>query len=412
MIERGMDVLADELGIDPVELRRRNFIPADRFPYTTATTLVYDSADYAPAFDKALERVGYGDLRAEQRRRRDVGEVKLLGVGVSTYTEICGLAPSQVLAGVRFGGGGWESAQVRLLPTGRAMVITGTTPHGQGHITSWSQIVADRLGISPDDVEVIYGDTAYAPVGMGTYGSRSLPVGGTAVYLSCDKIVEKARQIAAHHLEANPDDLEFAGGRFSVRGSPDKGITIQEVAFAAFTAHNLPPGLEPSLDEVTVWDPPNFTFPFGAHIAVVEIDSETGKVTLLRYVAVDDCGNVVNPMIVDGQVHGGIAHGVAQALLEEVVYDADGNLLTSTLVDYMIPGAPELPMFDTDRTVTPSPTNPMGVKGVGEAGTIGSSPAIVNAVVDALSHLGVRHIDMPTTPMRVWEVLAAAGRPQ
>jgi carbon-monoxide dehydrogenase large subunit len=410
MIERAMDVLAAELGMDPIELRRKNAVATDRFPYTAISTLIYDSADYGPAIDRALEMVGYDGLRADQKRRRDAGDSTWLGIGVSTYTEICGLAPSQVLGALRFGAGGWESGQVRLLPTGKAMVITGTSPHGQGHATSWSQIVADRLGLTPDDVEVIHGDTAFAPLGLGTYGSRSLAVGGTAVWLSCDKIIDKAKLIAAHQLEVDASDLDFQPPRFSVKGSPDRGVTIQEIAFAAFTAHNLPEGMEPNLDATTVWDPPNFTFPFGAHVAVVEVDSETGKVTLTRYVAVDDCGNVINPMIVDGQVHGGIAQGAAQALFEEVIYDSSGNLLTGTLVDYAIPTAMELPNYDTDRTVTPSPTNPMGVKGVGEAGTIASTPAVVNAVVDALSHLGVRHIDMPCTPVRVWTQIQEATR--
>jgi carbon-monoxide dehydrogenase large subunit len=321
---------------------------------------------------------------------------------------MCGLAPSRVLASLNYGAGGWESATVRLLPTGKAEVVTGATPHGQGHETCWSMIVADRLGIPPEDVEVLHSDTAMSPTGLDTYGSRSLAVGGVAIEIAAQKVLDKARLIAAHQLEANEDDLEFVGGEFRVKGTPSKALAIQAVAFAAFTAHDLPDGLEPNLVEQVTYDPPNFTFPFGTHAAVVEIDEDTGAVHLLDYAAVDDCGNQVNPLIVAGQVHGGIVQGVAQALWEEAVYDEDGQLKNPTMMDYLIPSAAELPSFKLDHTVTPSPTNSLGVKGIGEAGTIGSAPAVINAIVDALSHLGVRDVAMPATPQRLWTTIQEA----
>ena len=293
---------------------------------------------------------------------------------------MCGLAPSRILGALRYGAGGWESISVRVLPTGTVQIMSGTTPHGQGHATTFSQIVADRLGVEVEDVEFLSGDTAVVPTGMDTYGSRSLPVGGVALYHASEKVVDKARQIAAHQLEVSADDLEYEAGRFSVKGSPDKGMHVKEVAFAAWAAHNLPDGMEPGLEANFVYDPPNFSWPAGCHIAVVEVDTETGDVQLDRYVAVDDVGNVINPMIVDGQVHGGIAQGVAQALWEEAVYDESGTLVTGSLLNYLVPSAAELPSFELDRTVTPSPTNPLGVKGVGETGTIASTPAVVNAV--------------------------------
>jgi len=294
-----------------------------------------------------------------------------------------------------------------VLPTGTVQVMSGTTPHGQGHATTFSQIVADRLGVDVGAVEFLAGDTAVVPTGMDTYGSRSLAVGGVALYFASEKVVEKARTIAAHLLEASEDDLEFEAGRFSVKGSPDRGMTVQETAFAAWTAHNLPEGLEPGLEATYVYDPPNFSWPAGCHIAVVEVDTETGDTRLHRYVAIDDVGNVINPMIVDGQVHGGIVQGIAQALWEEAVYDEDGTLVTGSLLNYLVPSAAELPSFELDRTVSPSPTNPLGVKGVGETGAIASTPAVVNAVVDALSPYGVTDIDMPTTPERVWRAIEA-----
>jgi carbon-monoxide dehydrogenase large subunit len=407
-IERAMDALARKVGVDPAEIRRRNFIPSDKFPYNSAPGLVFDSGNYHGALDKALEMAGYEGLRKEQQDRRNSGDTKHLGIGLSSYCEMCGLAPSRVLAALKYGAGGWESASVQLLPTGKVQVVTGTTPHGQGHETSWSQIVADRLGIAADDVEVLHSDTAVSPIGMDTYGSRSLAVGGVAVALATDKVLDKARTIAAHQLEVNQDDLDYVDGSFTVRGSPEKKLAIQTVAFAAFTGHDLPDGLEPNLRAEASFDPPNFTFPFGTHVCVVEVDEETGRVELVKYVAVDDCGNQVNPMIVEGQVHGGIVQGVAQALFEEAVYDEDGNLLTSTLADYLVPSAAEMPSFEVGHTVTPSPSNVLGVKGVGEAGTIASTPAVINAVVDALSPLGVTEIVMPASPQRVWQTIQEA----
>ncbi|MGH9295472.1 MAG: xanthine dehydrogenase family protein molybdopterin-binding subunit, partial [Acidimicrobiales bacterium] len=345
-IERAVDALAGEVGVDPAELRRRNFVRDEQFPYTSVAGLTYDSGRYGLALKKALELAGYDDLRAEQAQRRSAGDRTQLGVGLSSYMEMCGLAPSRVLASLNYTAGGWEAATVRVLPTGKVQVVTGTSPHGQGHETSWSMIVADRLGVSPDDVDVLHSDTAIAPYGLDTYGSRSLPVGGVAVALATDRVIDKAKEIAAHLLEASVDDLELAAGSFRVRGSPGKEVALATVAFEAFTAHNLPDGMEPNLEASVHYDPPNFSFPFGTHVAVVEVDTVTGRVDLTRYVAVDDCGTQVNPLIVEGQVHGGIVQGVAQALFEEAVYDAEGNLLTSTLVDYLVPAASELPSLE------------------------------------------------------------------
>jgi carbon-monoxide dehydrogenase large subunit len=357
---------------------------------------------------KALELADYEEVRAEQRRRREAGDAKQIGIGIGNFTESGGLSPSKVSAAVRLQSGGWEAASVRMLASGKVEVVTGTSPHGQGHVTSWSQIAADALGVDVDHVEVLHGDTAIAPYGRDTYGSRSLPVGGVAVHLACEKVVEKGKKIAAHMLEAAEEDIEFERGRFSVAGSSNRNVTIQNVAAAAYLADNLPEGMEPLLNEDYTFDPPNFTWPYGTHICVVEVDTETGMVTIPKYVAVDDCGPVVNPAIVDGQLHGGIAQGIGQALYEEAVYDDDGNLVTGTMVDYLIPGAPEIPNMILDRTETPSPTNPMGVKGIGESGAIAASPAVVNAVIDALSHEGITHIDMPASPMRVWQTLQEA----
>ncbi|MDP9074801.1 MAG: molybdopterin-dependent oxidoreductase [Actinomycetota bacterium] len=397
-IERGMDALARAVGVDPADIRRRNFVPPDKFPYQSSGTLLYDSGNYEPALDRALELVGYESLRDEQARRREAGSTKHLGVGLSSYVEMCGLAPSRVLSALRYVAGGWEAATVRMLPTGKVQVVTGTSPHGQGHETCWSMIAADKLGVSPDDVEVLHSDTSIAPHGMDSYGSRSLAVGGTAVWLAAEKVIDKARIIAAHQMEAAVADLEFANGIFSVRGSPDQTMALGAVAFEAFTAHNLPDGVEPTLEASSQWDPPNFTFPFGTHVCVVEVDEETGKVEVLKYVAVDDCGTQINPLIIQGQVHGGIVQGAAQALFEEAVYDEDGNLITSSLIDYLVPSANDFPSMVTDTTVTPSPTNPMGVKGVGEAGTIAAAPAVMNAIMDALSPFGITDIDMPASP--------------
>jgi carbon-monoxide dehydrogenase large subunit len=400
-----MDDLARELGMDAAEVRLINLIEPFDEPRTVASGVQYDSGDYERCMRKALEIVDYDGVREEQKRRRESDGVMQIGIGIGNFTESGGLSPSKVAAAVGLGGAGWEAATVRMLASGVVEVVTGTSPHGQGHETAWAQIAADALGVSPDDVEVLHGDTAIAPFGRDTYGSRSLPVGGVAVHLAGGKVVEKARRIAAHMLEAAEDDIEFEGGTFSVAGSPDRRVSIRSVAGEAFLGVNLPEGMEPNLTADHHFDPPNFTWPFGTHICVVEVDTETGKVTIPKYVAVDDCGPIVNPEIVNGQLHGGIAQGIGQALYEEAVYDEDGNPLTSTWLDYMVPGAPEMPNFTLDQTTTPSPTNPMGVKGIGESGAIGSSPAVMNAVIDALSHLGVTHMDMPASPMKVWRAI-------
>jgi aerobic carbon-monoxide dehydrogenase large subunit len=407
-IERSIEALAAKVGVDSAEIRRRNYIAADKFPYESIAGLTYDSGNYEPTLDRALELVDATGRRAEQERRRAAGDKVHLGIGIATYVEMCGLAPSRVLASLNYSAGGWEAATVRVQPTGSVQVVSGTTPHGQGHETTWSQIVADKLGIDPDLVEVLHSDTAISPLGMDTYGSRSLPVGGVAVGMASDAVLAKARLIAAHQLECAEDDLDLVDGSLQVRGTPTKAMTLQEIAFEAFTAHNLPDGMEPNLQGQVTYDPPNFVFPFGTHVAVVEVDEETGLVTLVDYAAVDDCGNQVNPMIVEGQVHGGIVQGAAQALWEEAVYDADGNLRNATLVDYCVPSAAEVPNFKLDHTVTPSPTNPLGVKGIGEAGTIVSTPTVMNAIVDALGPLGVTDVVMPATPERVWNAIQAA----
>ena len=407
-IERAIEALAREVGASPEEIRRRNFIPTDAFPYSSAPGLVFDSGDYEPNLAAALELANVEALRIEQATRRENGDQRQLGIGIATYVEMCGLAPSRILGQLNFGAGGWESATVRVLPTGTVQVITGTAPHGQGHETSWSMLVADRLGIDPDQVEVLHSDTAIAPLGLDTYGSRSLAVGGTAVWHATDKVVEKARRIAAHLMEADEHDLELVDGNFRVRGTPSREMALAEVAFAAFMAHDLPEGTEPNLEAQVSWDPPNFTFPFGTHVAVVEVDTETGAIRLRDYIAVDDCGNQINPLIVEGQVHGGILQGVAQALWEEAVYDEDGQLRTVNLGDYLVPTAAEAPSFTLGSTTTPSPTNPMGAKCIGEAGTIGSAAAVMNAVVDALSPYGITDLDMPASPRRVWHAIQAA----
>ncbi|MEV4889749.1 xanthine dehydrogenase family protein molybdopterin-binding subunit [Nonomuraea sp. NPDC055795] len=404
-IERVMDELAAELNLDPIEVRRRNWIRHEEFPYTTIATLTYDSGNYEAATDKALALFGYDKLRAEQADRRDRGDPVQLGIGVSTYTEMCGIAPSRMLGSLRYGAGGWEHGSVRMLPTGKVEVVTGSSPHGQGHETAWSQIVADALGVPFDDISVIHGDTAISHKGMDTYGSRSLVVGGMAVLAACEKVKEKARKIAAHVLECAPDDIEFSEGTFRVRGT-ESGKTIQELSLATFAAHDLPDGVEPRLDADATVDPENFSYPHGTHLCAIEVDTETGMTKIRSYVAVDDVGKVVNPLIVEGQVHGGIAQGVAQALYEEAVYDAEGNLLTSTMADYLVPSAADLPTFVTDRTETPATSNPLGVKGVGEAGTIASTPAVVNAIVDALRPRGVHDVQMPCTPERIWRALS------
>ncbi|HEY2506391.1 MAG TPA: xanthine dehydrogenase family protein molybdopterin-binding subunit [Streptosporangiaceae bacterium] len=407
-IERMMDELAAELGMEPLQLRERNWIKHEEFPYTTICGLTYDSGNYEAATAKARELFDYDTLRAEQHERNARQDPVRLGIGISTFTEMCGLAPSRVLGSLAYGAGGWEHAAIRMLPTGKVEVVTGSSAHGQGHETAWSQIVADQLGVPFEDIRVLHGDTQVSPKGMDTYGSRSLAVGGIALAQACDKVVAKARVIAAAMLEASADDLEFANGRFAVRGDPEAAKTIQEIALAAFAAHDLPEGVEPSLDSEATYDPDNFSFPHGTHLCATEVDTQTGFVTIRSYVAVDDVGVVVNPLIVEGQVHGGIAQGIAQALYEEGVYDDDGNLVTTTLADYLVPAAPDLPSYRTERTTTPA-SNRLGVKGVGEAGTIASTPAVVNAIVDALRPLGVRDVTMPCTPERVWRAIQAAS---
>jgi aerobic carbon-monoxide dehydrogenase large subunit len=408
LIEIMMDQMADELGMDRLELRRKNFIPKEDFPADVAVGVTYDSGDYHGTLDKLLENIDVEQIKSEAEGLRSHGTYR--GIGFSTYMEICGLAPSRAVgpSGVGLQGGFWESATVRVHPSGSVTVYSGTSPHGQGLDTTFGQIVADRLGISPEQVEIIHGDTGRGPFGMGTYGSRSLAVGGESIVRATDKVVDKAKKIAAHLLEASADDMEVADGQFRVKGSPDKGMPLSDISLTAYVPENIPEDMEPGLEEISFFDPSNFVFPFGAHACVVDVDAETGKVKVVRYSAVDDCGPAINPMIIDGQVHGGITHAIGQALYEQVVYDEGGNLVTSTFVDYAIPTAAEVPSYETDRTETPSPVNTLGVKGVGEAGTIAASPAVVNAVVDALRPLGVTFLDMPLTPMRVWQAIQEA----
>jgi carbon-monoxide dehydrogenase large subunit len=408
VIERVCDLVADSTGLDPAEVRRRNFIQPEDFPYDTGIGMLpYDSGNYAPALEKALQQVGYQDLLNEQEQRRADGSSKLLGIGISSYVEVCGIAPSKWigLSGEGWGAGLWESAEVRVYLTGKVTVTTGSLPHGQGHETTFAQLVSDRLGVRYDDIEIEHSDTKGTPFGFGSYGSRSLAVGGTAIYKSVDKVVEKAKLLAAHMLEAAAEDIEFEDGKAWVKGSPEQAKTIQDIALQAHVAYDLPAGMEPGLEAVTYYDPPNCTFPFGTHVCVVEVDRDTGQVEIVKYVAVDDVGNVINPMIVDGQLHGGIAQGIAQAMYEGAAYADNGELITATMNDYAIPKASMLPTYELDRTVTTTDVNPMGAKGAGEAGTIGSTPAVANAVVDALSHLGVKHLDMPYTPERVWRAM-------
>ena len=407
-IERMMDELAAELDMDPLELREKNWIKHEEFPFTTVAGLEYDSGNYEAATAKAKEMFGYDDLRREQAERRERNDSVQLGIGISTYTEMCGLAPSRVLGALSYGAGGWEHASVRMLASGKVEVITGSSAHGQGHETAWSQIVADRLGVPFEDIEVLHGDTHVAHKGMDTYGSRSLTIGGIAALRAADKVVEKARTVAAHMLEANRDDLEFEGGKFTVRGT-DKSVTIGDVALHTFAAHDMPDEYEPSLDSEATVDPENFSFPHGTHLCAVEVDTETGATNVRSYVCVDDVGSVVNPLIVEGQVHGGVAQGIAQALYEEAIHDESGTLVTGSLVDYLVPSAADLPTFGSDRTETPATSNPLGVKGVGEAGTIASTPAVVNAIVDALRPMGINDVPMPCSPYRVWQAIQSAS---
>jgi aerobic carbon-monoxide dehydrogenase large subunit len=403
-IERLMETLAAELGRDPLEIREQNWIKHEEFPFTTVAGMIYDTGNYEAATAKAKELFGYDELRREQAERRARQDRVQLGIGVCTYVEMCGWAPSRMVGSLSYVGGGWEYAQVRMLPTGKVEVVTGTSPHGQSHETAWSQIAADRLGVPFEDVEVLHGDTAVAARGLDTYGSRSLAVGGIAVAMAADRVVEKAKVIAAHLLEASTDDVEFSGGSFTVRGT-DKGVPIQQVAFAAFDAHNLPEGVEPGIDAEATFDPVNFSLPHGTHLCAADVDTETGRTAIRRYVCVDDVGRVVNPLIVEGQVHGGVAQGIAQALYEGARHDESGTLTTGTFADYLLPSAPDLPPFTTDRTETPSTDNQLGVKGVGETGTIAATPAVVNAIVDALRPWGVDDVEMPATPQRVWRAI-------
>lgn len=413
VIERALDLVADELKLDPVEVRRKNFPTPAEFPFKTATGLFYDSGDYELSLARALEMADYQNMRAEQKRAREQG--RIVGIGVSTYVEICAIGPSQATPA-----GGWESATVRIEPTGKVTILTGASPHGQGQETSFAQLAADELGVDLNDIAVIHGDTSVVQYGIGTFGSRGTAVGGTAVFNAIQKLKEKSTQLAAHLLGVDASSVAFKEGRFSAEaamaaaggngeGSKEAGapasVSIQEVALAAYVAHQIPAGFEPGLSATNFFEPSNFTFPFGTHIVQVEIDRETGQITFQRYVAVDDCGKVLNPMLVDGQVQGGIVQSIGQALYEEAVYDEQGQLVTGTLMDYAIPKASAVPWLELDRTETPSPVNPMGVKGVGEAGTIGATPAIVNAIVDALSPFGVRHIDMPVRPETVWKII-------
>jgi aerobic carbon-monoxide dehydrogenase large subunit len=426
VIERAMDVVAAELKMDPVEVRRKNFPNANEFPFHTATGLDYDSGNYEAALKKALDLSGYQKLREEQQKARQNG--KLIGIGLSSYVEICALGPSQAMPA-----GGWESATVRIEPTGKVTILTGASPHGQGQETSFAQIAADELGVDINDVTVIHGDTGVVQYGIGTFGSRATAVGGTAVLVAIQKLKEKASKIAAHILQADATRLVFENGRYSLTAataaaagvsepvvpvgqapagalpepqtSGRSSLTIQEIALAAYVAKEIPPDTEPGLSATYFFEPKNFTFPFGTHVCVVEVDKETGETKIIKYVAVDDCGKVINPLLVDGQVHGGIVQSIGQALFEEVVYDDQGQLITGELMDYALPKASQVPWFETDRTETPSPVNPLGIKGVGEAGTIGATPSIVNAIVDALSPYGVKHLDMPVRPEKIWRII-------
>jgi len=402
-IERMTDLLAREVKMDPAELRLKNFIPADKFPYRSVLGWEYDSGNYPAALKKAMEKIGYAALRKEQAEKRQRGE--LMGIGISSFTEIVGAGPSKDfdILGIKM----FDSAEIRIHPTGKAIARFGTKSQGQGHETTYAQIVAEELGIPAAHVEVEEGDTDTAPYGLGTYASRSTPTAGAAGAVASRKIRDKARKIAAHLLEVSEEDLVWEVGKFSVKGAPQKSKTIQEIAFAAYTNH--PQGMEAGLEAVSYYDPPNLTFPFGSYICVVDIDRGTGEVHIRRFVAVDDCGNIINPMIVDGQIHGGLTMGMAPALLEEISYDENGNIQGGSFMDYLLPTAMETPKWETDKTVTPSPHHPLGAKGVGESATVGAPPAIVNAVVDALAHLGVRHIDIPITPEKVWRILKENG---
>jgi aerobic carbon-monoxide dehydrogenase large subunit len=409
LLERMIEAGATALKMDAADIRKKNFIPKFDNGYQTKVALNYDSGDYGKAFDRLLSMLDYRKARADQEAARTQG--RLIGIGFSTYIEACSIAPSKVVGSLGAQAGLYESAKVRVHPTGGVTVYTGSHSHGQGHETTFSQLVADELGVPMESIEIVHGDTGAIPFGMGTYGSRSGSVGGTALLMSLNKIKEKCKKIAAHLMEASPNDVEWAGGQWQVKGFADKAVPWGQVALTAYVPHNYPDGLEPGLEETSFYDPSNFCFPFGAHACVVEVDRDTGHVKILRYLAVDDVGKVMNPMIVDGMVHGGIAQGVGQALWEGAVYDG-GQLITGSMMDYPMPKADMLPMYETDRTVTPTPVNPLGVKGAGETGTIAATPTVVNAVIDALAPLGIDHIEtMPLSAERVWTAIKNAKRP-
>jgi carbon-monoxide dehydrogenase large subunit len=408
IVERLVDLVAVQLGMDPADIRRQNFIPPFKEGHTVATGLTYDTGNYVGALDKAMQIADYAKLRQQQKDLR--GQGRHVGIGMGMYAEICGLGPSQVAGAVGFGGGLWESAIVRFHPSGKVHVMVGISPHGQGEETTFAQIVASELGVDVDDVTIFHGDTSQTPMGWGSYGSRSTPVGSGALMGAIVKVRDKAKIVAAHLLEAAVEDMEYADGKFFVKGSPSKAKTIQDVALMANVAWNYPKGLEPGLEATAFFDPPNFVYPFGAHIAVVEVDGETGEVALTRYIAVDDCGRVINPMIVEGQIHGGIVQGVGQALWEGAIYDDQAQLLTGSMMDYALPRAGAFPKFELGMTETPTTVNPLGVKGIGETGTIASTPAVYNAVMDALRPLGVTKVDMPLLPERIWRAMQQAKR--
>ena len=406
LVERLVDILAQRLDMDPAELRRKNFIQPDQFPYANKTGWEYDSGNYEPALAKALDMAGYGELRREQAAKRERGE--LMGIGIAFFTETVGAGPRKHMDIVGLGMA--DGAELRVHPTGKAVVRLSVQSQGQGHETTFAQIVAEELGIPPEDIDVVHGDTDQTPFGLGTYGSRSTPVSGAAVALVSRKVREKARLIAAAMLETRPEDLEWEKGRWFVKGDPSASKTMSDIAMAAHGTMELPDGVDGNLDAEVTYDPPNLTFPFGAYICVVDVDPGTGRVKVRRFIAVDDCGTRINPMIIEGQLHGGLADGVGMALMEFIEFDAEGNNLGGSLMDYLIPTAMEVPDWESGHTVTPSPHHPIGAKGVGESATVGSPPAIVNAVVDALAPFGITHMDMPCTPARVWE--AMQGRPQ
>lgn len=405
--ERLVDIAAKEIGMDPAEVRRRNQIPPDAFPFETSVSLVYDSGEYEEAMDRALEIVEYDEQREKQADLREEG--RYLGIGMANFVESAGFSPSKALGELGSHAGGWEAGVVRLHPSGKVAVSCGTSDQGQGHRTTLAQVAAEELGVPLDDIDVIQGDTDEVPQGMGTYGSRSATVGGAAVAESSGKVIDKARSIAAHQFEASEEDIEFEDGEFRVAGAPERSMTIQDVAMQAYLGFEIPDDMEPGLEATSYYDPENFTYPFGTHIAVVEVDPDTGEVEILQYAAVDDCGEQINPKIVEGQVHGGIAQGISAALFESATYDDNGNLTTGSMNDYALPSASDLPDYETDSTVTPSPHNPIGVKGVGESATIAAAPTVANAVVDALEPFGVDHADIPLTNETVWRAINEEG---